>query len=66
MLLSGLISRDRQSATALLLRLISNSERIVLHSATHQMFYDKPVICDAGVLSFLRRSVHHAVEDPFR
>jgi pimeloyl-ACP methyl ester carboxylesterase len=38
-----------------LLRLIPNSERIVLHGATHQMLYDKPVICDAEILTFLRR-----------
>jgi pimeloyl-ACP methyl ester carboxylesterase len=38
-----------------LLRLIPNSERIVLHGATHQMLYDKPVICDAEILTFFRR-----------
>lgn len=42
-----------------LLRLIPNSERIVLQGATHQMLYDKPAICADEILTFLRR-----VENP--
>jgi pimeloyl-ACP methyl ester carboxylesterase len=39
-----------------LVQLIPHSERIVLHGATHQMFYDKPAICEDEVLAFLRRN----------
>ena len=39
-----------------LLHLIPDSERIVLHGATHQMLYDKPEICDDEILAFLRRN----------
>jgi pimeloyl-ACP methyl ester carboxylesterase len=37
-------------------RLISKSERIVLNGAGHQMFYDRPEICDAESLSFFERN----------
>lgn len=39
-----------------LLRLIPNSERIILHGATHQMLYDRPAICEDEILTFLRRA----------
>jgi len=39
-----------------LVHLIPNSERLILHGATHQMFYDKPAICEDEVLTFLRRN----------
>jgi pimeloyl-ACP methyl ester carboxylesterase len=37
-------------------RLIPKSERIVLNGAGHQMFYDRPEVCDAESLSCFERN----------
>jgi pimeloyl-ACP methyl ester carboxylesterase len=44
-----------------LTRLLPNARRIILHGATHRMWYEQPEVCRNAVLEFLRKGKRQTV-----